>query len=161
MVKLFLFYFIKLFRLTNCVLFTIFRSQGIQIQSVVIMSVSLPDDIQEQMKDKTMMISAVAQQEMYHNEAMQSTRMEEEIRTKRQKFQEQQQEEATIGQEKINKEQVRLNDAIAEAAKADSDIREETRVYLEKIAAQNAFEIQRITDASVSVHMSSCISILK
>jgi len=125
-----------------------FMTQGIQIQSVVVMSVSLPDDIQEQMKDKTMMISARAQQVMYHNEAMQSTRMEEEIRTKQQEFEEEQQEETIIGQEQINKEQMKLNDAVAEAAKADADIREETRVYLEKIEAQNAFEIQRINDSS-------------
>ena len=151
--------------LTTCVspllILFLFRTQGIQIQSVVVMSVSLPDDIQEQMKDKTMMISARAQQVMYHNEAMQSTRMEEEIRTKQQGFEEEQQEETIIGQEQINKEQMKLNDAVAEAAKADADIREETRVYLEKIEAQNAFEIQRITDSGVSVHLISLYLRLK
>ena len=100
-----------------------------------------------------MMVSARAQQEIYHSDTMQNTRMEEEIRTRKQEFEEQQEEEITRGQEQINKEQVQLNDAVAESSKADADIREETRLYLEKIAAQNAFEIQRIADANVSVFL--------
>ena len=97
-----------------------------------------------------MIISANAQQRMYHEDAMQNTRMDEETQTMLQTFQEQREQEKQAGLEVINSEQVKLNDAIAQASKSEANIREETRVKIENIFAESSLQVQRVNDRMVS-----------
>eukprot|EP00565_Helicotheca_tamesis_P007691 CAMPEP_0185735542 /NCGR_PEP_ID=MMETSP1171-20130828/25530_1 /TAXON_ID=374046 /ORGANISM="Helicotheca tamensis, Strain CCMP826" /LENGTH=495 /DNA_ID=CAMNT_0028405887 /DNA_START=1 /DNA_END=1488 /DNA_ORIENTATION=+ len=123
-----------------------FIPQGIQVLSVMIKSVHLPGDITTQMSEKTMVISQNAQQRMYHEDAMQNTRMEEEVETMLQTFHEQREQEMTSGAETINAEQVKLNDSMAQASKSEANIREETNIKINNIKAENNLEVQRVKD---------------
>lgn len=112
----------------------------------MIKSISLPDDIASQMTDKTMVISKQAAQRMTHQSAMQSNRMEQGVATMMQRFHEQREQELTTGREILNAEQVKLNDAKAEAKKIEANIREEANVKIDNLLAKNALEVQRIKD---------------
>lgn len=98
------------------------------------------------MTDKTMVISKQAAQRMTHQSAMQSNRMEQGVATMMQRFHEQREQELTTGREILNAEQVKLNDAKAEAKKVEANIREEANVKIDNMLAKNALEVQRIKD---------------
>lgn len=127
---------------------TQFVSQGVEIQSVTIKSVKLPADIMSQMTEKTLVISQNAQQRINHENEMQDTRMEEQIHTMLQSFHEQREQEKTVCAETMNMERVKLNDARAQALKAEANIREDTKVKLEKLRAENALEVQRVKNST-------------
>jgi len=121
-----------------------FMPQGVEILSIMIQSCTLPKEIEQQMEEKTKVISKNAQQRMFHQNNMQNTRMEEEIVTLMQTFEEQRQQEESAGAEQINEEKVKLNDAIAEAKKAEAAIREEAIAKIQKLRAESNLEVQRI-----------------
>ena len=112
----------------------------------MIKSISLPDDITGQMTDRTMVISKQAAQRMTHQNAMQSNRMEQDVATMLQGFHEQREQELTFGTEILNAEQVKLNDAKAEADKMEANICEESNVKIDNLLAENELEVQRIKD---------------
>ena len=60
------------------------------------------------MEEKTKVISKNAQQRMFHQNNMQNTRMEEEVATLLQTFEEKRLQEETTGTEKINEERVKV-----------------------------------------------------
>lgn len=122
------------------------RPQGVQILSIMIQSCTLPSEIESQMADKTKVISLNAQQRMYHQNNMQNTRMEEEIVTMMQTFEEQRTQEESTGREMINEEKVKLDDARAEAVKSEATIVEEGIARIEKLRAESALEVQRINN---------------
>mmetsp|Transcript_40925 Transcript_40925/g.85981 ORF Transcript_40925/g.85981 Transcript_40925/m.85981 type:complete len:531 (+) Transcript_40925:151-1743(+) len=121
-----------------------FMPQGVEILSIMIESCRLPKEIESQMEEKTKVISKNAQQRMFHQNNMQNTRMEEEVVTLLQTFEEKKLQEETSGIEKINEEQVKLNDAIAEAKKSEAAIREEASAKIQKLRAESSLEVQRI-----------------
>mmetsp|Transcript_27822 Transcript_27822/g.50285 ORF Transcript_27822/g.50285 Transcript_27822/m.50285 type:complete len:534 (-) Transcript_27822:92-1693(-) len=121
-----------------------FMPQGVEILSIMIKSCCLPTEIRGQMEEKTKVISKNAQQRMFHQNNMQNTRMEEEVVTLLQTFEEKKLQEETAGIEKINTEKVKLNDAIAEAKKSEASIREEASAKIQKLRAENNLEVQRI-----------------
>jgi len=121
-----------------------FMPQGVEILSIMIESCRLPQEIESQMEEKTKVISKNAQQRMFHQNNMQNTRMEEEVVTLLQTFEEKKLQEETAGVEKINEEQVKLNDAIAEAIKSEASIREEAHAKIQKLRAENSLEVQRV-----------------
>lgn len=123
-----------------------FRPQGVQILSIMIQSCTLPSEIESQMADKTKVISLNAQQRMFHQNNMQNTRMEEEIVTMMQTFEEQRTQEESTGREMINEEKVKLDDARAEAVKSEATIVEEGIARIEKLCAESALEVQRINN---------------
>ena len=110
----------------------------------MIESCRLPKEIESQMEEKTKVISKNAQQRMFHSNNMQNTRMEEEVVTLLQTFEEQKRQEETSGIEKITEERIKLNDAIAEAKKSEAAIREEASAKIQKLRAENSLEVQRI-----------------
>lgn len=120
-----------------------------EILSIMIQSCTLPKEIEQQMEEKTKVISKNAQQRMFHQNNMQNTRMEEEIVTLMQTFEEQRQQEESAGAEQINEEKVKLNDAIAEAKKAEAAIREEAIAKIQKLRAESNLEVQRIVSRKV------------
>lgn len=122
----------------------------------MIKSISLPSDITVQMTEKTMVISKQAQQRMHHQNAMQDNRMEQDVATMLQGFAEKKEQERTSGEETLNAEHVQLNDAVAEAKKLDANIREESKVKIERLKAANALELQRIEDEMVRWTRPSC-----
>ena len=95
------------------------------------------------------MISKNAQQHIFHQNNMQNTRMEEEVVTLLQTFDEQKIREETLGVEKINEERVKLNDAIAEARKSEAAIREEAKAKIQKVCAESGLEVQRVVSRKV------------
>ena len=101
------------------------------------------------MEEKTKVISKNAQQRMFHQDNMQNTRMEEEVVTLLQTFEEKKIQEETAGTEKINVEKVKLNDAIAEAKKSEASIREEASAKIQKLRAENSLEVQRVVSRKV------------
>ena len=115
----------------------------------MIQSCRLPEEIESQMEEKTKVISKNAQQRMFHQHNMQNTRMEEEIQTLMQSFEEQRLQEESAGEEQINEEKVKLNDDIAEAEKAVAAIREESNARIHKLIAENSLEKQRIINRKV------------
>jgi len=123
-----------------------FTPQGVQVLSVIIRSITLPSDITSQMTEKTMVISKQAAQRMSHQNAMQSNRMEQDVATMLQGFHEQREQELSSGAEILNVEQVKLNDAKAEAEKMEANIREETNVKIDNFLAENALKVQRVKD---------------
>mmetsp|Transcript_26804 Transcript_26804/g.48656 ORF Transcript_26804/g.48656 Transcript_26804/m.48656 type:complete len:352 (-) Transcript_26804:640-1695(-) len=135
-----------------------FMPQGVEILSIMIESCRLPQEIESQMEEKTKVISKNAQQRMFHQNNMQNTRMEEEVVTLLQTFEEEKLQEETAGIEKINEEKVKLNDAIAEAAKSEASIREEAHVKIQKLRAENSLEVQRVI--SRKVRLSLCTNVL-
>ena len=129
------------------------RPQGVEILSIMIESCRLPKEIETQMEEKTKVISKNAQQRMFHQNNMQNTRMEEEVVTLLQTFEEKKIQEETAGIEKINEEQVKLNDAIAEAKKSEAAIREEAAAKIQKLRAENSLEVQRVISRKVSNYL--------
>jgi len=127
-----------------------FILQGVQILSVTIKSVSLPQEFQSQMEKRTLSISEKAEQQILRKDAIQSTRMEEEIQKKIQIFTEEKALEAQAGLKQINTEKIKLNDAVSQAIKSEATIREETKFRMGKFAAQNDFATQRVKDMTVS-----------
>jgi len=123
-----------------------FAPQGVAIEDVVIKSVTLPEDIAEQMQQKTMIISANAQQRMHHENEMQMTRMNEQIETLFQTFHETRQAEVTSGEQRVSREQILLNDATADAKKAVANIKEEYSLKIDRLVADTDREVQRIND---------------
>ncbi|KAL7537486.1 hypothetical protein ACHAXR_007850 [Thalassiosira sp. AJA248-18] len=123
-----------------------FMPQGVEILSIMIESCRLPTEIESQMEEKTKVISKNAQQRMFHQNNMQNTRMEEEVVTLLQTFEEKKLQEETAGIEKINEEKVKLNDAIAEAKKSEASIREEASAKIQKLRAENNLEVQRVEE---------------
>jgi hypothetical protein len=110
----------------------------------MIQSCTLPKEIESQMEEKTKVISLNAQQQMFHQNNMQNTRMEEEIVTLMQTFEEQRVQEESTGKEMINEEKVKLDDAKAEALKSEAAIIEEGVARIAKLRAESSLEVQRI-----------------
>jgi len=127
-----------------------FIIQGVEILSVVIKNVWLPEEIQSQMERRTLSISEEVEQQILLKESLQSTRMEEEIRTHIQTLNEERELEVQIGLETINTEKVRLNDAVSQARKSEATMREETNVRMGNFAAQNEYVIQRVRDKTAA-----------
>mmetsp|Transcript_37257 Transcript_37257/g.54865 ORF Transcript_37257/g.54865 Transcript_37257/m.54865 type:complete len:492 (+) Transcript_37257:14-1489(+) len=125
-----------------------FKPQGVEIESVMIKSVYLPSDITHQMSEKTMVISANAQQRMTHQNEMQTTRQQQEVETMLQTFHEQREQEMSSGAEQLNAQQVLLNDMMSKARKIEANIRQATSAKLDNIKAENALEVQRVRDAT-------------
>mmetsp|Transcript_6477 Transcript_6477/g.13566 ORF Transcript_6477/g.13566 Transcript_6477/m.13566 type:complete len:502 (-) Transcript_6477:189-1694(-) len=123
-----------------------FAPQGVGIEDVMIKSVTLPADITQQMQQKTMIISANAQQRMQHENEMQTTRMNEQIETLFQTFHETREAEVTSGEERVSREQILLNDAKADAKKNEANIKEEYSLIIDRLKADTSLEVQRITD---------------
>ena len=84
---------------------------------------------------------------------MQHTRMEQGIATMFQSFHESQEQETATGKERINKERVKLNDAEAQATKSEANIREATKVRIEKMVAENGSRVQKVKDSMVSTFL--------
>ncbi len=79
---------------------------------------------------------------------MNDTRQQEEMRGLLQTYDEDRQQERQIALEQINLERVQLEDAIALTKKAEAEILEDARIRIESMHQKQAYEIQRIQDAS-------------
>lgn len=134
-----------------------FVPQGVLIESVAIKDVRLPQDITKQMFEKTMVISQNAQQTMFHANQLQNNRMEQEIETLEQTFKEEREAEISAGAKISNAEQVKLDDAKAQATKSEANIREDTNAKLLNIRAESGLEVQRVLDSMVRFRVCVCV----
>lgn len=107
-----------------------------------------------------MVISKNAQQRMFHQNNMQNTRMEEEIVTLMQTFEELRHQEECAGSEQINEEKVKLNDAVADAKKSEATIIQEGIARADKLRAESDLEVQRVISRKVRVSREPCFVLL-
>ncbi len=127
-----------------------FRPQGVQLLSVVIRNVSLPSDVQWKMSQDAIESSNREEEGIEHFHDMHIAKMEEEMSGLLQSYNEDRQLESQIALERISREKVRLEGAIAMSKKAEAEIREEARARIQGILERGSYEVQKITDAAVS-----------
>eukprot|EP00814_Leptocylindrus_danicus_P001380 CAMPEP_0116034138 /NCGR_PEP_ID=MMETSP0321-20121206/19422_1 /TAXON_ID=163516 /ORGANISM="Leptocylindrus danicus var. danicus, Strain B650" /LENGTH=522 /DNA_ID=CAMNT_0003510379 /DNA_START=195 /DNA_END=1763 /DNA_ORIENTATION=- len=94
-----------------------FKPQGVEIQDVIIEKISLPNDIQSQMSQKTMVISQNAEQRMQHKFDLQVLEQTEAIKMLRQTQEEEKLELIKDGEARVIEETLTLNHMKEEAAR--------------------------------------------
>ena len=117
-----------------------------QILSFMIKSCALPKNMISHAEDTTKEKRVNHEQEMLRENDLQIARMEEEILTLTQTFDEQRAREESAGRELINEEKVKLDDDKADAAKSQAAIIEEGIARIEKLKAESVLEVQRIAN---------------
>ena len=113
---------------------------------MMIKSCTLPQNILSQAEVQTKENKLNVEQEMLYQNDLQNTKMEEEIMTLTQTFEEQRSREESAGRALIHEEKVKLDDDKAEAAKSQAAIIEEGVARIEKLKAESALEVQRIVN---------------
>jgi len=98
-------------------------SQGIEIQSFVIKNVTLPNEIQSVIKQKSMTLNIANEETLHRVSDTQDAFLDEDIQTIMKAFQDERNEKHHIDLEKINDEQMKLNDTMAQASKTEAMIR--------------------------------------
>ena len=74
-----------------------------------------------------------------------------------QTFQEQRDEERLDGAQRVNAEEVKLNDMKSQAHKVEANIRESTQNMIQSILADSALEVQRVEDNNESFFLCECL----
>jgi regulator of protease activity HflC (stomatin/prohibitin superfamily) len=143
-----------------------FNNYGVQITSVAITDVKLPDNFQEQMQSKTTHLSAIKEQNMKQKSDMQLLEYKEEIDTtklaRRMKYMEEEQK----GKAKCAEIQKEIDLIEADTKLVQLQIDQEMKVKCNKITADAELkienikaEIQRIT-TEISAHTDAEIELL-
>eukprot|EP00970_Alexandrium_tamarense_P002678 scaffold376_cov199-Alexandrium_tamarense.AAC.2 len=123
-----------------------FNSQGIEILDVIIKDIKLPNTIQTQMSQKTMVISQNAMQRMQQKHAMLSLLQEEEIKTLIQTHQEQMKELEKDGEYEVMMEQFKLEQLHAEGERQIKSIETQRDIDVELVQVESNLTVQRIQD---------------
>ena len=96
------------------------------------------------------MMQSIANEETLHRVSdTQDAFLDEDIQTIMKAFQDERNEQHHIGLEKINDEQVKLNDTMAQASKTEAMIREDTRLRIQKIYSERSFETESLKHGMV------------
>lgn len=134
-----------------------FNSQGVQILSVAIKNVLLPQEVQSQMEDEALSISARAEDLIHQEDAVRSTHMEDEIQAMIQRSRDNLQQEDQAALLRTNLQKVQLNDEMSQAKKSATEVREESGVRIQKFIARKEYEVQSVQDmttaAAASIEM--------
>lgn len=123
------------------------KFNNIQIQSVAIRNVILPESIESQMKDDILRQNKTYEQRLQDIDSNQNTMEEEETTSMMQIFQEEQTRESQRGLEMMNLERLKLDNDVAYAAKSVKVIQEESKIKIENFRAEKSYGIQRVKDA--------------
>eukprot|EP00581_Thalassiosira_minuscula_P016991 CAMPEP_0183715556 /NCGR_PEP_ID=MMETSP0737-20130205/9716_1 /TAXON_ID=385413 /ORGANISM="Thalassiosira miniscula, Strain CCMP1093" /LENGTH=587 /DNA_ID=CAMNT_0025944657 /DNA_START=10 /DNA_END=1774 /DNA_ORIENTATION=+ len=123
-----------------------FNKQGIQILDVAIKDITLPDQIQSQMSQKTMVISQNAMQRMQQKHAMQSLLQEEEIKTLNQTHDLNKIELEKDGEYDVMMAKFKLDALRAENDRNIQSIETQMSIDVELVKAESDLTCQRIED---------------
>jgi len=123
-----------------------FNPQGMEILDVIIKDIKLPDTIQSQMSQKTMVISQNALQRMQQKHAMLSLIQEEEIKTLNQTHEEQKKELIEDGVYEIMMEKYRLMQLQSEGDRQLEKIATQMKIDVELVGVESGLTVQRIQD---------------
>lgn len=123
-----------------------FNCQGIQILEVVIKDIKLPDTIQSQMSQKTMVISQNAMQRMQQKHAMQSLLQDEEVKTLNQTHELDKKELIKDGEFDAVMAQFKLEALHAENDRNISSIETQMNIDVELVKVESDLTVQRIED---------------
>jgi len=127
-----------------------FNHQGVEILSVIIKNVLLPEKVLSQMTDETICISAKTELLDLQDDIERKHSMQDEINTMMKRSSENKLLEDQAILSRINRQQVQLNDDMSRLQKSATEVREESRISIQKAFARNEYEIQQINDKTVS-----------
>uniref|UniRef100_A0A7S4NII5 Band 7 domain-containing protein n=1 Tax=Odontella aurita TaxID=265563 RepID=A0A7S4NII5_9STRA len=125
-----------------------FVPQGVEILDVVIQQITLPDEIQTQMSQKTMVISQNAEQRMQQKHDMQVLNQREAIKTLRQSIDERKMEIQKDGELLCLRERMELEREKAGGEAVEWSVSTQMVVDVDLVSAENALTVQRIRDAT-------------
>uniref|UniRef100_A0A7S1Z6D7 Band 7 domain-containing protein n=1 Tax=Trieres chinensis TaxID=1514140 RepID=A0A7S1Z6D7_TRICV len=125
-----------------------FKPQGVEILDVAIKQISLPHEIQQQMSQKTMVISQNAEQRMQHKHDMQVLNQTESIKTLKQAIDEQKMELQEDGKQQAMVESLALEEEKAKGEAVEWDITTQMLVDVAMVNAESALTVQRIRDTT-------------
>ncbi|KAL3773476.1 hypothetical protein ACHAWO_012737 [Cyclotella atomus] len=123
-----------------------FNKQGIEILDVIIKDIKLPELIQSQMSQKTMVISQNAMQRMQQKHDMLSLIQAEEIKTLNQTHEEQRKELIEDGKFERIMEDIQLQLVHAEGDRQIKSIETQMTIDVELVQVESNLTIQRIED---------------
>lgn len=123
-----------------------FNTQGIEILDVVIKDIMLPDLIQSQMSQKTMVISQNAMQRMQQKHAMQSLLQEEEVKTLNQTHELDAKELIKDGEYDTMMAQFKMYQLHAENDRNIQSIETQMSIDVELVNVESNLTVQRIED---------------
>mmetsp|Transcript_33096 Transcript_33096/g.49964 ORF Transcript_33096/g.49964 Transcript_33096/m.49964 type:complete len:524 (-) Transcript_33096:132-1703(-) len=123
-----------------------FKPQGVEILDVIIQQIAVPKVIQQQMSNKTYVISQNAEQRMQQKYDLQTLRENEKIKTLKQKHQDMKDELQQAGQLSVKKEDILLQKQKAIGKAKLLDINTKKEIEVGKISAMNGREVQKIRD---------------
>jgi regulator of protease activity HflC (stomatin/prohibitin superfamily) len=123
-----------------------FNLQGVEILDVIIKDIKLPDTIQSQMSQKTMVISQNAMQRMQQKHDMLSLIQEEEIKTLNQTHQEQRKELVEDGKFERIMEDLKLQTVHAEGDRQIQSIETQMAIDVKLVEVESNLTVQRIQD---------------
>ncbi|KAL3797498.1 hypothetical protein HJC23_009862 [Cyclotella cryptica] len=123
-----------------------FNKQGIEIIDVIIKDIKLPETIQSQMSQKTMVISQNAMQRMQQKHDMLRLIQEEEIKTLNQTHTEQRKELLEDGKFKCLMEDIKLQTVHAEGDRQVKSIETQMCIDVELVQVESNLTVKRIQD---------------
>ncbi|KAL7517890.1 hypothetical protein ACHAWX_002765, partial [Stephanocyclus meneghinianus] len=123
-----------------------FNKQGIEILDVIIKNIKLPETIQSQMSQKTMVISQNAMQRMQQKHDMLGLIHEEEIKTLNQTHCEQRKELLEDGKFECIMEDIKLQTVHAEGDRRIKAIETQMSIDVELVQVESNLTVQRIQD---------------
>lgn len=121
-----------------------FRPQGVEITDVIITDVKLPDQIVQQMAEKTSVVAQNAMQRMTQEFEMLNLKQNEEIETLKQKKKEERDKEKQAGDMQVNEVQVQLDKMKAETKVMLAQIKQDSRVRVQNITANGELEATKL-----------------
>ncbi|KAF1326410.1 Myosin protein, partial [Globisporangium splendens] len=144
-----------------------FNTYGVQITSVAITNVTLPDAFQEQMQSRTTHLSAIKEQNMKQMSDMQLLQYKEEIDTTKLARKMMLMEEEQTGKAKCAEIQKEIDLILADTRLVQEQIEQETRVKCNNVRVEAELKIaqiradtQRIA-AEISAHCDADIEMVK
>uniref|UniRef100_A0A6U3VB99 Band 7 domain-containing protein n=3 Tax=Ditylum brightwellii TaxID=49249 RepID=A0A6U3VB99_9STRA len=123
-----------------------FKPQGVEILDVFITEIKLPDEIQQQMSQKTMVISQNAEQRMQQKYDLLTLNQEEAIKTLKQSHDEIKMEALEDGKYAVLIENLKLKHNKAEGKRVINNIECQMSIDVGAVNAESDLTVQRIRD---------------
>ncbi|GAB9477014.1 hypothetical protein Gpo141_00014073 [Globisporangium polare] len=121
-----------------------FNTYGVEITSVAITNVKLPEQFQEQMQSRTTHLSAIKEQNMKQMSDMQLLQYKEEIDTTKLARKMMLMEEESTGKAKCAEIQKEIDLVVADTRLVEEQINQEMKVKCNKIVADTALKMEQI-----------------
>jgi hypothetical protein len=123
-----------------------FMHQGVEILDVIIQQITVPQVIQEQMANKTYVISQNAEQRMQQKFDLLNLRQKQNIKTLHQKHRDLKEEQLQEGALEAQREELLLQQEQARGKAAILDIETQSKIVTRQIDAENSKEVRKVRD---------------